>query len=328
MPLFPPTPFVLDPVFSPRPWGGQRLAVELGKALNTSEPIGESWELSDHPHGRSRIATGEFAGELFGDVLRRFPREMIGRTVAPERYPLLVKFIDADSDLSIQVHPDDGFAESRNERGKTECWYVMACAAGAEVIHGLRPGITPEELRAGAKDGRIEQMVARGSLEENDFLFVPPGTVHAILAGTLICEIQQSSDATYRLWDWGREPKRELHVEDALQVIGFNGPAQESRNLDIPGSFSDPITLTDNQFFRVRMVDVPAGQSLPVPPDTLDSGLIVVCVAGKVQLGTADGEIDLARGQTGYVPAICERDLSVKATNGPTRILLAESREL
>ena len=328
---FPPEPLLLEPFLSPRPWGGRRWMGELGKEAGTDEPIGESWELSDHPHGRSRVASGAFAGEFFGDVMRRFPREMIGRVKAPERYPLLVKFIDAGSDLSIQVHPDDHFAAviDPTERGKTECWYVMACAPHARIIHGLQAGITAEELRAGAAGGRIEQMVSTLDVRPHDFLFVPPGTVHAILGGTLVCEIQQASDATYRLWDWNREPKRELHVEQALEVIGFHHPPPPPRSLAEPGSYAQPVILTHNAFFRVRLLDLPAMRAVAIPSNSADSGLIAVCVAGEAILETAGGEKDLACGRTAFLPAVCGTNARLRAAgDGPARVLLAESREL
>lgn len=324
---FPAVPLLMKPVFSPRPWGGDRLAASLGKNVPSGEKIGESWELSDHPNGRSTIASGPMRGQLFGDVVREHSREMISRHNAPERFPLLVKFIDAAEDLSIQVHPDDATAPP-GDRGKTECWYVMDCGEGAEVILGLERGIGPEDLRRGAADGSIERMVRRHPLAPGDFLFVPAGTVHAILGGTLICEIQQSSDTTYRLWDWNRQPSRELHIEQSLRVIDWQPPTSGPRRVPLVGELRQPMILTENPYFEVMAFDVAAGDRQGLPRGSESCGRIVVCVAGEGRLCTPAGEIPLARGATAFVPACCGANVTLFCRQrAPLRVLLAESRE-
>jgi mannose-6-phosphate isomerase len=319
-------PLLMAPHFSPRPWGGRLLERELGKPLPPEVAIGESWELSDHPSGRSRIADGPFEGEEFGALLRRFPREMIGRDLAPERYPLLVKILDAEEDLSIQVHPDDTYAIPRGDRGKTECWYIMDCASNGEVIFGLADGVKPNDLEQGAKDGSIEEMVARHPIHRGSFLFVEPGTVHALLGGTLVCEVQQSSDTTYRLWDWNRKPERELHIAQSIEVTSAQLSDAQRQQLPAAGELAEPVVLTDNAYFRVHAVDARGDGRTALPADLADSGIIIVCVEGSGVLMGPDWSRPVNRGQTLFVPAACGRQVSL--SGNPVRVIVAESREL
>ncbi|MEQ8820360.1 MAG: mannose-6-phosphate isomerase [Sumerlaeia bacterium] len=327
---FPAEPLLLDPAFSPRPWGGTKLKEKFGKTPPAGlGPIGESWELSDHPNGRSRVLGGAFAGREFGEVLRAFPREMIGREAAPERYPLLVKLIDAAEDLSIQVHPQDATAPA-GERGKTECWYVMDCEPGTEVVFGLEMEVAPEDVLRGAEDGSLAEHVRRFRIQPGSFLFVRAGTVHGILGGTVICEVQQSSDTTYRLWDWNREPKRELHVEEALKVVDWNACGSlPTRAPELGTAAGEGIVMADCEFFRVRVLDVPAGGEAELPADVVDSGLILFGLQGATELRWAEGRAELLRGATAFVPAVCGRGVRLGNGQGEAvRVLLAESREL
>lgn len=325
-------PLRMAPVFSERPWGGRRLAADLGKALPEGErPIGESWELSDHPNGRSTIVGGPFNGQRLGDVLRAHPAEMIGRPTSPDRYPLLVKFLDCREDLSIQVHPDDDRARARGDRGKTECWYVMEADAGAEVIFGLKPGVTIDQLRAAAADKTIDQCVARRPVERGSFLYVRAGTVHALLGGTLVAEIQQSSDTTYRLWDWNRQPARELHIEESLAVIQTEDPTIAPFTLPDVGVVPGPTVLVDNEFFRVTALDLYPGRPTDFPPGLMGSGLIVLGVEGEATL-TRPGRVEptgLRRGDTLFIPAAAGTMWTASSfLEQPARLLIAESREL
>lgn len=323
-------PLLMEPHFSPRPWGGTLLRDRLGKSVpSAGGPFGEAWELSDHPNGRSRVAEGPHRETEFGDLVRAFPRETVGRAEAPARYPLLVKFIDAAEDLSIQVHPNDDQARAAGDRGKTECWYVMDCEPGTEIIFGLARDATPEALRMGAKDGSLGRFVARHRLRRGDFLFVRAGTVHAILGGTLICEIQQSSDTTYRLWDWNREPPRPLHVEESIAVIDWSALGESPRAVGEPGSLEAPTVLTDNEFFRVQALDVPPGASVALPAGLQPTGQIIVCVEGSVRLSAPDGAVDLEAGRTAFLPACCEGRATLESRGTqPARLLVAESREM
>lgn len=325
---FSPYPLLMAPIFSERPWGGRRLAAVLGKDVPESGgPWGEAWELSDHPAGRSAVANGPCAGQLFGDLTRRFPREMCGAPAAPARFPLLIKFIDAGDDLSIQVHPSDATAPA-GDRGKTECWYIMDCEPGAAIVYGLAGGVGAASLRAAAQSGAMEPCLRRVPIRKGDFLDVPAGTVHAILAGTLICEVQQSSDTTYRLWDWDRRPPRPLHIEESCAVAEYD-PAKTPAIVSVaalaPGAWH---RLLRNDFFEVSTAAWGPGQcgagELANPHGL---ALNVVEGGGTLQAGGWP-EIEILRtGQTWFLPAALQ-DWSVQAGAAGLRLLASASREL
>lgn len=327
MPALLTDPFRLSPVLTPRPWGGRRLA-SLGKTLPGTEPIGESWELSDHPGGRTQIATGPLAGMLFGDALRSYPRELLGREKAPRQYPLLIKYIDAAEDLSLQVHPDDQWCEDNEhgDRGKSECWYIMDAAPDASVLLGSADGMTPASLRAAIAAGDPLSAIHRVPVTAGTFLRVPAGTVHAILGGTLLCEIQQSSDTTFRLWDWNREPARELHLEKGLSVTRPI-PAPPPLSLGSPklATVVEERSLWRNEYFQVLSFTIPTGGSaiLRLPMGTR-TGWIVNPVSGE---GTWCGNA-LRPGDTWFVPALHLAPIPITADAGGLRLLLTESLEV
>ncbi len=312
----------LSPRLVPRPWGGARLATLLHKDCDRGDKIGESWELSDHPDGPSAIEGGPHHGRLFGDLVREFPQEMVGQTRAPDRYPLLVKYIDASEDLSIQVHPDDAYAQRAGlgDRGKTECWYILDGPPGGEIIHGLREGARVSDLESALRTGTVEAVVRRVSISPGDFVFVPSGTVHAILAGTLLCEIQQSSNLTFRLWDWNRHPARPLHERQSLDVIRTEpGPPKLSvSQVQSGGPRLTP--LTQNRFFQVRHAWVPPRSRLRIPQP--GPGLIVNGVFGSCALNG----VDLSIGSTCFVPASVP-EIEIETREEGAMALLTESRE-
>lgn len=320
-------PMCMTPHFSERPWGGQRLARVLGKDVPAEGgPYGEAWELSDHPEGRSRVANGMQAGRYFGDLLREWPQRMIGLDEAPERYPLLVKYIDAAEDLSIQVHPNDEQAPE-GDRGKTECWFVMDCKPGAEIIVGLEPGVDAEGLRGAAQSGEMEEVIRRLPIYPGCFLYIPAGTVHAILGGTLICEVQQSSNTTYRLWDWNRKPARPLHIEESIAVTNYD-PCALPNPTDVreqaPG---DWMMLVTNEYFEVRTARMERCTRNTLEM-TNPHGLIVNVVEGSGHLQCEEGEPwELKPGSTWYIPARLER-WTVESGEDGLRLLVSRSLEL
>lgn len=314
----------MKPFLAPRPWGGDRLGKLLGKGCEAADKIGESWEVSDHPEGLSRIDSGPFDGETFRDVLRAHPSELIGRPTPPARFPLLIKYIDAAEDLSIQVHPDDAYTEKSglSDRGKTECWYVVDCAPGAEIIHGLKPGVGPDELSRSIEERRVPDVVRRIPIKPGLFLFVPAGTVHAILAGTLICEIQQASNLTYRLWDWDRKPERELHIDESLAVASYEVNPPEPLRVPTGSSLEPTLTLlTRNEYFEVQAVTIPAGQCFR------ESNPGVLRILNGVK-GTAEvGGQRVDKGDTIVIPASHDQT-DIVCVDAPATLLLTRSLEL
>ena len=213
----------LDPAFKDNLWGGTKIRDVFGKKCDY-EVIGESWELSAHPDGQSRIAEGYYKGMLFNDYLTIIGKESLGwKCQAQDRFPVLIKFIDAKQALSIQIHPDDEYAYSHEngEKGKTECWYIVDCDEGADIVIGHKAQ-TKEELKAMIDEGRWDDLLNVIPIHKGDFFYIPAGTVHAIRKGTLILETQQNSNITYRLYDYGRlqdGKPRQLHIKQSLDVI-------------------------------------------------------------------------------------------------------------
>jgi mannose-6-phosphate isomerase len=220
-------PARLEPIFSPRPWGARSLVPLFPEKSNLAEPLGEAWMTG----AECRFASGPFAGQKLGAVWPTLPSPWKGTKISAGDvpFPLLVKFIFADEKLSVQVHPDDDYAaryeKAAGGRGKTEMWYAIHARTGAEVLAGLKPGVTPEIFKRAIEDGSAEDCLQHVSMTAGDAIFVPSGTAHTIGAGLVLCEIQEYSDLTYRVFDYNRRDaqgrSRELHIEKALQVMRF-----------------------------------------------------------------------------------------------------------
>lgn len=216
-------PIFLTSIFKERIWGGTRL-----KEFNYKIPsnlTGECWGISAHKNGQSKVKTGEFEGITLSELWRNYPH-LFGAEFNNDEFPLLVKILDAHNDLSVQVHPNDEYAfiNEQGEKGKTECWYIIDCKDDAEIILG-HTAHTIEEFKQLIEEDKWDSLLRRVKIKPGDFFYVPSGTIHAICEGTLILETQQSSDTTYRLYDYDRlddrGQKRELHIEKAIDVIGI-----------------------------------------------------------------------------------------------------------
>ena len=206
-------------------WGGTRLREEYGKKIALT-PLAETWECSVHPDGPSYVANGIYKGQMLAEVLSAHP-EYLGTKVENGELPVLVKFIDAKKDLSVQVHPDDAYArEHEGDNGKTEMWYVVDADEGAHLIYGFQHKVTEEILRKAVETGTLDKHLQKVEVHKGDTYFVPAGTVHGIGKGILVAEIQESSNVTYRVYDYDRVDKngkkRELHFDKAVQVMDMN----------------------------------------------------------------------------------------------------------
>jgi mannose-6-phosphate isomerase len=230
------TPIRFVPFLRPMVWGGRRLAA-LGKPLPTAEPYGESWEVSDHALHRSAVASGPLAGRTLRQLLESDPDALLGPgAAAGTPFPWLVKLLDAHDWLSVQVHPDERAVRALwpKEGSKTEAWFILDAAPGSRVYAGLRPGVGPAELLAAVRAGVVTECLHSFEPRPGDCLFLRAGTVHAVGGGVLMAEVQQTSDATYRLFDWNRKDargqSRELHLADSLACIDWQrGPAEPVR---------------------------------------------------------------------------------------------------
>jgi mannose-6-phosphate isomerase len=227
-------PFRCEPFLRALPWGDRRLATALSKPLPPTREFSESWEVSDHASHSSRIATGPAAGMTLRQVMQESGRALLGKAGNSNAvFPWLIKWLDCDDWLSVQVHPDDETAPRLwpGERGKTEAWFVLQADPGARIYAGLKPGVDASVLKAAAEAGTVADCLHSFTPRPGDFVFLPAGTVHAVGGGVLMAEVQQTSDATFRLFDWNRRDaqgkSRQLHVEEALQAIhGDAGPVR------------------------------------------------------------------------------------------------------
>jgi mannose-6-phosphate isomerase len=214
-------PIFLTPIFQERIWGGTKLAERFGYSI-PSPRTGECWAISAHPNGQTVVQNGPFQGMTLGQLWEE-RRDLFGHFPS-DRFPLLTKILDANADLSVQVHPDDAYAKEHEngELGKTECWYIIDCKQGAELVYGHHAK-TKEELKEMMEQGQWDKLLRKIPIKPGDFFYVPSGTMHALCEGTLVLETQQSSDTTYRVYDYDRVDsngkKRELHLDKALDVI-------------------------------------------------------------------------------------------------------------
>jgi mannose-6-phosphate isomerase len=222
MPL---SPLAFTPIFKEKVWGGQGLKQRLGKAIPAGVPIGESWEISAVPGDESIVRNGPFEKKTLPEICAKDPTGIIGNIPGKGVFPLLYKFIDANDNLSVQVHPDDeqARAETPSALGKTECWYIIDARPGAEVLCGFKQGVRLPDVKNAVLDNTLPSLCNYPAIKPGDVVFVPAGTVHATLAGTLLYEVQQTSDTTFRLYDWRRAgpdgKPRALHVDAALGVL-------------------------------------------------------------------------------------------------------------
>lgn len=222
-------PLLFVPIQKERIWGGQSLAEKYGRTL-PADKIGESWDIACHPNGTSIVANGIYKGKTLKQIIEFYGKKILGSNVQDEStFPLLIKLLDASDVLSVQVHPVDEYARIHENggSGKTEMWYVIDAKPDARLVYGIKPGITREYFAQALENGSLEECLNELEVQQGDVIYIPSGMVHAIGAGILICEIQQNSDTTYRVFDWNRlgddGKPRELHIKKALDVIDFDG---------------------------------------------------------------------------------------------------------
>ncbi|HAP9105145.1 TPA: mannose-6-phosphate isomerase, class I [Enterococcus faecium] len=250
-------PMFLKPVFQEKIWGGSRLRSVFGFDI-PNDKIGEDWAISAHPHGVSVVENGEFKGKRL-DELWSEHKELFGYPSEPV-FPLLIKILDAEDDLSVQVHPDDAYGmKHEGELGKTECWYIIDAEPGAEIIYGHHAK-TREELAEMIKDGRWDDLLKKVPVKKGDFFYVPSGTIHAIGKGIMILETQQSSDTTYRVYDYDRKDAqgqtRELHIQQSIDVTTVPAKTPELQIKEVRKGNSSIVTYLETEFFNVYEWDI------------------------------------------------------------------------
>jgi len=257
-----PCPLILTPIFKHKIWGGRLLYTLLDKVLPEKVPIGESWECADLPNGQSIVARGPMQGRSLADLVREWGRDLIGRaSLVDGRFPLLIKFLDATENLSIQVHPNPNFRNpAAPAEVKHEAWHVLHATPGAVIYRGLAPGVSTEQLRQAAKTSpdQIPAMMRSHAARAGQTYFIPSGTLHALGAGVVVAEIQTPSDTTHRLYDWGRtrpDGDAGLHIDEALAAIETSvDPTAFERRSHVAGIFTTVTRLVDSPSFRIEKV--------------------------------------------------------------------------
>ena len=309
MPGIPLTPLRFEPILRRLIWGGRRLGTVLHKAIGEGNDYAESWELSDYRDAVSVVCEGELAGITLRDLVRQRGRELMGPELAGrDQFPLLVKFIDAREVLSVQVHPDDEKGqELAGDNGKTETWVIVAADPGSLIYAGLKPGVTREAFAAAIATGQVEPLLHRFPARPGDCIMIEAGTVHAIGAGVLLAEIQQMSDATFRIHDWGRVGAdgrpRELHVQPGPRIDRFHARARRSAG-PRPGA-------NDRRECSGAAVAVPlfrarsgGGSRGPVHLGATDRFTILMSLEGEAEVRHQGQETRLAFGQTPAAPGL------------------------
>lgn len=295
-----PVPVKLSPVFKDYLWGGIRLKQEFGKQSDLDR-VAESWELSAHKDGQSIIADGPHQGLTLTAYLDAVGKGVLGTCCEKYDYfPLLIKLIDAKGDLSVQVHPSDEYALAHEgEYGKTEMWYVLDCDEGASLYYGFTRDVSRAEYEQAIKEGRLTEILNRVDVKRGDVFFIPAGTVHAIGAGILICEIQQNSNTTYRVFDYNRRDKdgnlRPLHVEKALEVSDL----RKSPALPDIGDGAD-VLLAECRYFSVRRLRVDGEAVLRAGSDSF---IALTVTEGEGRLIHEGGETSFVKGESLFIPA-------------------------
>ena len=327
-------PLKFRPILKTVVWGGEKIAPF--KHIDTDQHnIGESWELSGVKGNESVVADGPWAGRTVAELVREYKGELVGRHVydnTGDEFPLLIKFIDARDDLSIQVHPDDDLAAVRHDgsKGKTEMWYIVGAEPGAHLLAGMTEEITPEDYERKVADGTITDVLARHDVAPGDVFFLPAGRVHAICGGCFIAEIQQTSDITYRIFDYNRPGldgrPRQLHTELAKDAIDYRvspdyRTAYESRR-------NEETTVVDCAYFTTAVYDL----DRPVRKDLsgTDSFLVVICTegAGTLTDSEADGThtVDIRQGDTVLIPAASAGVTFAPAAGGSLKLVTSHIR--
>lgn len=311
-------PLKFKPRFKERIWGGNTLADRMGKKLPEGKKIGESWELSGVEGDISVVSNGKLKGNNLEELIEVYMGELVGDKVFSQfgiEFPLLIKLIDARDVLSIQVHPDDELARERhNSYGKTEMWYVIDNEPGSFLYVGFKEKVSRGQYLDAVAEGTLPELLARWEVKPGDAYFIPAGTIHAIGKGLLIAEIQQTSDVTYRVDDWGRlddnGKPRELHTELAVDAIDFGQP--HDLNVTATPIVNEPVNIADSAYFTTNEIELEG--TLERDYASLDSFVIYMCLGGSLKVGYSGGEETLGKGETMLIPA--ELDSVTLSGNG------------
>lgn len=312
-------PLKFKTIFKDKIWGGQKIKTYLGKDFSPLPNCGETWEISGVKSDVSIIANGMLSGVSLADLLAKEKENLVGKKVYRNfgnEFPLLVKFIDANDDLSIQVHPDDELANERHQSfGKTEMWYIIQADEGATLISGFNQKIDKERYLKKFNEGKLSEILNKETAEAGDVFFLPAGRVHTIGKGLLLAEIQQTSDITYRIYDFDRIDDqgntRELHTEEALDAIDYEH--YDSYRTDYQDVKNEVVKLVSCKYFNINLMDFTADTVRDY--SKLDSFVIHVCVEGSYTINYGIEELPVNMGDCILIPANTEK-IELKTTKG------------
>ncbi|MEL6917523.1 MAG: type I phosphomannose isomerase catalytic subunit [Bacteroidota bacterium] len=300
-------PLKFKPILKERLWGGTKLKDVLGKPIE-NHSTGESWELSAVPGDISVVANGELSGTSLQELIDRYPEDLLGKDIFERfgtEFPILIKFIDAKKDLSIQLHPDDALAKERhNSFGKTEMWYIMDADKDANLIVGFNKNVPKQEYADSLTNDTLLELLNYEAVEEGDTFFINTGKIHAIGAGVLLAEIQQTSDITYRVFDFNRKDKngnlRELHTDLALDAIDY----ERKDDFKVEYGKEKDVTneMVDCPYFTTKFMDL--SKDFEQDVSQRRSFTIYMCVAGMATIENESGTVNMQKGETILIPAV------------------------
>lgn len=303
-------PIKFQPILKDKIWGGNKLVNTLNKKSSLKN-IGESWEISDIDGNVSVVVNGTLKGKSLKDLLNLYTSDLIGKINYlnfGNKFPLLIKFIDAHQDLSVQVHPNDALSKERhNSFGKTEMWYILQSDENARLILGFNKTISANEYVRLLKEKNIMSVLHRVPVKKGDAFFIETGTVHAIGAGIVVAEIQQTSDITYRIYDFDRVDnlgnERELHTELAVEALNFSNKIDTERNYKKKENILNSVATC--QYFKTNFIPVKGNVTLNY--SKIDSFVIFICVEGSATISIFGNKETINYGETILIPAIAEK---------------------
>lgn len=304
-------PLLFNPILKEKIWGGQNLNSSLNKNIPSEKKIGESWELSGVENNISIVKNGFLADNDLNELIEIYMGDLIGDRIYDQfgnNFPLLIKFIDANDVLSIQVHPDDELAQKRyGLNGKTEMWYIVSADKDAELISGFNHKMNKEHYLEHVKNNKLSQILNHEKVKAGDVFYIPAGRVHAIGAGIVLAEIQQSSDVTYRIFDWNRRDDkgdyRKLHTEEAIDAIDYT--VYENYKTDYVSVENQSSKIVTNKYFETNVLEF--NESIDKNYNQLDSFVIFMCLEGKVEIEYYKSEkMSIKKGETVLIPAVIE----------------------
>lgn len=315
----------MRPKFLEKIWGGSRIAALPGKQCPAGN-VGESWEVADLPEGSSTVAGGPLAGQTLTSLAVTHGTDLLGRYQAGKRFPLLVKLIDAAAELSVQVHPDSTYAASHpGTFSKDEAWLVVHADEGARILHGVHDGVKVADFQRAIEENRADKLLRSTVMHAGDVVHVPPGTLHAIGPGLLILEVQEPSDTTFRVYDYGRLENgkpRALHVKQAMEVSDFGPqpPVKQSHHTVFAGNGVKHDTLVTSRSFVMQRIHLDAGSHylLDFPAG---APAVLFALGGTVDISAGDSHVVMARGSTVVSPA-CFKGVRLAAADHPATAIV------